>query len=146
MAWWGWIIIGTLLLGAELLAIDLQFYLVFIGIGAIIVGITELVAPGLPGWVPWILFAVLSLTSMFTIRKHLYERVRGRAAGFANPAAGARITIREDVAPGASCRAEYRGSTWTAINAGNEPIPAGATVVIDTVDGLNLRVKLLLRK
>ena len=49
MAWWGWIAVGTLLLCAELFAIDLEFYLVFIGLGAIIVGIVELVAPGLPG-------------------------------------------------------------------------------------------------
>jgi membrane protein implicated in regulation of membrane protease activity len=143
MAWWSWITIGTLLLCAELFAIDLQFYLVFIGIGAIIVGLVELGAPGLPGWAPWILFAVLSLTSMFTIRRHLYERIRGRAAGIANSAIGGHLTIRDALAPGHSCRAEYRGSLWTAINVGKEPIPAGGTAEIDAVDGLNLRVRSL---
>jgi hypothetical protein len=130
-----------LLLCAELFAIDLQFYLVFIGIGAIIVGIVELVAPDLPGWTPWILFAVLSLTSMFTIRRHLYERIRGRAAGLTNAAIGAQVTIREALAPGKSCRTEYRGSLWTAINVGKEAIPAGGTAEVDAVDGLNLRVR-----
>jgi len=143
MTWWGWIIIGVLLLGAELVAIDLQFYLVFIGAAAIIVGVVELVAPGLPSWVPWILFAVLALTSMFTIRRQLYEMLRGQAVGIGDTAAGARITVREHVAPGGNCRAEYRGSLWTAINVGNEAIPAGGTAEIDAVDGLNLRVKLL---
>jgi membrane protein implicated in regulation of membrane protease activity len=141
MAWWSWITIGTLLLCAELFAIDLQFYLVFIGLGAIVVGIVELAAPGLPSWTPWILFAVLSLTSMFTIRRHLYERIRGRAIGVSNDAIGAHVTIREALAPGRSCRAEYRGSLWTAINVGKEPIPAGGTAEIDAVDGLNLRVR-----
>jgi membrane protein implicated in regulation of membrane protease activity len=141
MLWWGWITIGVLLLCVELFAIDLQFYLIFIGVGAIIVGIVDLVAPGLPGWVPWILFAVLSLTSMFTIRRQLYDRIRGRAIGFANGAVGARLTIREPLAPGGTCRAEYRGSLWTAINVGKEPIPAGGTAEIDAVDGLNLRVR-----
>ncbi|HEY7672922.1 MAG TPA: NfeD family protein [Gammaproteobacteria bacterium] len=141
MAWWGWVAIGTLLLCAELFAIDLQFYLVFIGIGAIIVGIVELVAPGLPGWVPWILFAVLSLTTMFTIRRQLYDRIRGRAAGLTNAAIGAQVTIREALAPGKSCRTEYRGSLWTAINVGKEAIPAGGTAEVDAVDGLNLRVR-----
>jgi hypothetical protein len=130
-----------LLLCAELFAIDLQFYLVFIGIGAIIVGIVELVAPGLPGWVPWILFAVLSLTTMFTIRRQLYDRIRGRAAGLTNAAIGAQVTIREALAPGKSCRTEYRGSLWTAINVGKEAIPAGGTAEVDAVDGLNLRVR-----
>jgi membrane protein implicated in regulation of membrane protease activity len=141
MAWWSWITIGTLLLCAELFAIDLQFYLVFIGIGAIIVGLVELGAPGLPSWAPWILFAVLSLTSMFTIRRHLYERIRGRAVGFAGSGVGARVTIREGLAPGGSCRTEYRGSLWTAINVAKEPIPAGGTAEIDSVDGVNLRVR-----
>lgn len=143
MAWWGWIIIGALLLAAELFAIDAQFYLIFIGIGAITVGIVELVAPGLPGWVPWILFAALSLTSMFTIRRQLYERLRGGGVGLASSVQGGHVTIREEVAPGQSCRTEYRGSVWTAINIGSEPIPAGGTAEIDTVDGLNLQVRLL---
>jgi membrane protein implicated in regulation of membrane protease activity len=71
----------------------------------------------------------------------LYERIRGRAVGIANAAIGARLTIREALAPGGSCRAEYRGSLWTAINVGKEPIPAGGTAEIDAVDGLNLRVR-----
>ena len=141
MSWWGWITIGTLLLCAELFAIDAQFYLVFIGVGAIIVGVVGLAAPELPGWVPWILFAVLSLTSMFTIRRQLYERIRGRAVGFASGAVGTRLTLRESLAPGGSCRTEFRGSQWTAINVGKEPIPAGGTAEIDAVDGLNLRVR-----
>jgi membrane protein implicated in regulation of membrane protease activity len=143
MPWWGWITVGTVLLCAELFAIDLQFYLVFIGLGAIIVGIVDLAAPGLPGWVPWILFAVLSLSSMFTIRRQIYDRIRGRAVGIANSAVGGRVTIREEVAPGRTCRTEYRGSLWTTINVGKETIPAGATAEIDAVEGLNLRVKLL---
>jgi membrane protein implicated in regulation of membrane protease activity len=143
MMWWGWIVIGVLLLGAELFAIDAQFYLIFIGIGAITVGIIELLAPDLPMWVPWILFAALSLTSMFTIRRHIYERLRGRAVGLASSAKGGHVTIPDDVAPGGSCRTEYRGSVWTAMNVGAEPIPAGATAVIDTVDGFNLQVRLL---
>ena len=89
----------------------------------------------------WILFAVLSLTSMFTIRRQLHERIRGRAAGLTDSAIGARVTVREALAPGGNCRTEYRGSQWTAINVGKEPIPAGGTAEIDAVDGLNLRVR-----
>jgi hypothetical protein len=143
MAWWGWISIGVLLLAAELFAIDAQFYLIFIGIGAITVGVVELVAPDLPMWVPWILFAALSLSSMFTIRRQLYERLRGRAVGLASSVQGGHVTVQEDIAPGRSCRTSYRGTTWTAVNVGDELIPAGAMAEIDTVDGLNLRVRLL---
>ena len=34
MAWWSWCILGVVLLGIELLAVDAQFYLVFAGLAA----------------------------------------------------------------------------------------------------------------
>lgn len=141
--WWGWIILGTLLLCAELFAIDAQFYLVFIGIGALVVGLIGAVGVDLPGWAQWILFAALSVASMFTVREQLYQKVRGRAGGLPPTAAGDRITVGEDVAPGQSCRTEYRGTLWTATNVGQAAIPSGATAVIDEIEGLSLKIRLL---
>jgi membrane protein implicated in regulation of membrane protease activity len=69
--------------------------------------------------------------------------MRGRAVGIADSAQGDRVTIAEELAPGATTRTEYRGSLWTAINVGNDAIPPGATAVIDAIEGLNLRVRLL---
>ena len=96
----------------------------------------------MPAWMPWLLFAILSLTSMFTIRKQLYMRLRGRVAGLSASDVGEQISVAEDLAPGHSCRAEYRGTQWTAVNVGEETIPAGSTARIDSVDGLRLHVKL----
>ena len=42
MTWWSWMVLGALLLGAELFAIDAQFYLVFLGVSAILVGLASL--------------------------------------------------------------------------------------------------------
>ena len=39
MAWWSWCIFGVVLLGVELFAVDAQFYLVFAGLAAIVVGL-----------------------------------------------------------------------------------------------------------
>lgn len=39
MAWWTWCIVGMLLFGLELFAIDAQFYLVFAGVAAVVVGL-----------------------------------------------------------------------------------------------------------
>jgi hypothetical protein len=136
-------VVGLILLGAELFAIDAQFYLIFIGLGALIVGLVGFAGPELPMWVPWVLFAVLSLTSMFTVRRQLYERLRGRTVGIADSAAGSHVTIGEEMPPGQSCRTEYRGSQWTAVNIGAETIPAGSTALIEAVDGLRLSVRLL---
>jgi membrane protein implicated in regulation of membrane protease activity len=71
MTWWGWMVIGALLLAAELFAVDAQFYLIFIGIGAVVVGLFGLLGIDLPMWAQWLLFAVISLTAMFTIRRQL---------------------------------------------------------------------------
>ena len=39
MQWWTWFVLGTLLLAIELFAIDAQFFLIFIGAAAIVVGL-----------------------------------------------------------------------------------------------------------
>jgi hypothetical protein len=140
MPWWGWIVIGAILLGAELFAIDAQFYLIFVGVGALAVGLLGLLGMEFPAWGQWLLFAGLSLAFMVTLRRQLYEKMRGRAIGIQDSAIGGRIVIVEDLAPGNSCRAEYRGSTWTAINVGEESIPAGTEARIGSVEGLHLNV------
>ena len=43
MTWWVWMIAGVVLLGTELLLIDAQFYLVFLGLSAMLVGLLGLV-------------------------------------------------------------------------------------------------------
>ena len=44
MVWWGWMILGAVVFFAELVAIDAQFYLVFIGLSAALVGLAGLFA------------------------------------------------------------------------------------------------------
>lgn len=141
--WWGWMVLGALLLSAELFAVDAQFYLIFIGLGAIVVGLVGLSGLDLPGWAQWLLFAALSLTAMFTIRKEVYERTKGRARGFTPAGGGDRVTIGQDLAPGRSCQVQYRGTLWTAVNVDDVVIPSGAEAIIDTIDGVNLRVRQL---
>jgi len=141
MTWWAWIILGVALLCVELFAIDAQFYLVFIGISAILVGVAGSLGPDLPPWIEWLSFAVLSVLMMFTVRRHLYEKVRGRSVGGVESDVGERVAIAEELPPGKSCRAEYRGSFWTAVNVGSRPIPAGGEARIEAVDGLTLHVR-----
>jgi membrane protein implicated in regulation of membrane protease activity len=145
MAWWSWCIIGTLLLGAELFAIDAQFYLVFIGAGAIVVGLVGLIGVDLPSWAQWLLFAALSITAMVTVRRQLYEKLRHRPLGRVDTDVNRRILVSQDLAPGKACRVEYRGSGWTAINVGDQVIPAGTDASIDAVDGVTLHVRLAAR-
>lgn len=142
MPWWGWVIFGVLLLAAELLALDAQLYLVFIGVAAIIIGLTDIAGPQLlPAWVEWLSFAALSVLLMFTLRRQLYEKLQNRPAGSVDGDVGRSFALADALAPGKSCRAEYRGSLWTAINVGSRAIPAGGEARIESVEGLTLRVR-----
>ena len=68
MTWWSWLILGAFLFGAELFAIDAQFFLIFLGISAALVGVLEVLGLTMPEWAQWLTFAALSLLSMFTFR------------------------------------------------------------------------------
>ena len=62
MGWWGWIIAGAILLGAELSFVNAQFYLVFIGGAAILTGVATLAAAP-DAWLQWGLFGLLAVVS-----------------------------------------------------------------------------------
>ena len=141
MTWWSWMILGAILLGAELFAIDAQFYLVFLGVAAALVGFAGLFGIAMPEWAQWMAFASLSLISFFTFRKSLYSKIRGGAVGFRETLSGETVNVNEDLAPGAETRLEYRGTKWRVRNVGDAPISAGARATVVEVDGLTLRIK-----
>lgn len=141
MVWWGWLVLGGLLFFAELFAIDAQFYLVFIGLSAALVGLFGLAGITMPVWVQWMMFAILSLVSMFTFRKMLYEKIRGGMVGFRATLDGETLNIPDLLAPNAETRAEFRGSKWTVRNIGAEAIAAGTRARVVKVDGLTLHVE-----
>ena len=138
MPWWGWMIFGAFLLGSELLAIDAGFYLVFIGIAAILTGLVGLIGLELELWAQWVLFAGLSLVTMVLFRKQLYEKIRGGGIGFDASPAGEILTLQETLQPGDSCRMAHRGTTWTILNKGSETIDKGSSVQVTSVEGLTL--------
>jgi len=141
MIWWKWFVIGTLLLGIELFAIDAQFFLIFIGAAAIVVGLVGMLGIDLPAWLQWVLFAALAVAAMLTLRKQIYAKLRKQPLGKVDSDVHQLVRIPEQLAPGQSTRVEYRGTAWTALNIGKNAIPAGEQVRIESVDGLTLHVR-----
>ena len=144
MAWWGWGILGMALLCTELLAVDAQFYLVLAGVAALLVGLLGLVGIDMPVYLQWLLFAALAIATMFTVRGKIYGKL------MSNPKLGKidtdldqRVVVTQELAPGKSCRLEYRGSGWTAVNVGEHAIAAGDSARIDSIEGLTLHVRAL---
>lgn len=144
MPWWGWLVAGAALLAAEMFVLDAQFYLVFLGISAAIVGLMGLAGFGLPEWVQWLVFAALALITMVSFRRRVYELVRGRTGIVEQRLTlGDHVVIPTRLEPGQTCRVEYQGSSWDARNVDLRPIEAGKEAVIAHVEGLTLHVRAL---
>ena len=140
MEWWAWIAVGAVLLGSELGFVDAQFYLVFVGASALVVGILDL-AGLLPAvWMQWLLFAVLAAFSMVAFRRRIYDRMRRKLPDMKQGPVGETVVLPAELPPGETCRLEYCGSSWNAVNGGTSPIAAGGRARIDRVNGLTLVV------
>ena len=141
MVWWGWLIVGLLLMGAELTAVDAAFYLIFVGAAAICLGLVGLAGATLPIWGQWLLFSVLAIGSMVLFRQRLYVKLRGGAAGFENSAVGALVAVGENVPQGGQTRVKLQGSQWTAVNVGTASIAADTDARVVAADGVELRIE-----
>ena len=130
MTWWAWMVLGLVLLGFELFAVDAQFYLVFLGVSAALVGLAGMLGISVPEWAQWLAFATLSLFFFFTFRRTLYRKIRS----------GESINLVTDLEPGKEIRAQYRGSDWTVRNVGNAVIAGGSRAKVVKVEGLTLHV------
>ena len=140
MQWWAWIAIGAILLVLELTLIAADFYLVFLGVAALVTGILALTGIITAAWLQWLAFAALAAVSMVTFRRWLYERLRRKLPDLKSGPAGKTVVLPAELKPGDSCRLEYCGSSWNALNGGTSSIAAGAPARIQRVDGLTLIV------
>ncbi|MBS0365097.1 MAG: NfeD family protein [Proteobacteria bacterium] len=140
MTWWGWIIGGAILFGAELAFVSAQFYLVFIGGAAIAVGLLAALASPAP-WVQWALFAVLVVVSMIAFRSRVYQRFHNDAPAVKTGQPEGVLTLAVALPPGGTCQAEHGGTYWTVRNDTDSPIAAGTRVRITAVSNLTLLVQ-----
>lgn len=146
MSWWGWIIFGTLLLGSELLVVDVGFYLVFVGIAAALIGVIDLFGLTLAPWAQWLVFAAISAMLMVLFRKKLYDKLRSNREDYDIGPAGDMIRMEQSLAVGEQSRMSFRGTSWNVINTGNDAIEKGSHVRIESVEGLTLKVNQSIQK
>src|SRR5580658_1077177 len=97
MEWWAWIAVGAILLGSELTFIDAQFYLVFVGASAIVVGLVQLAGLPLAPWLQWLIFAALAAASMLVFRRRIYERMRHNLPAIKGGPAGEIVTLPQEL-------------------------------------------------
>ena len=138
MLWWAWLLIGFLLVFAELLTPG-GFYLLFFGLAGIAVGLLSLAGVVLPAWGEWLIFTVLAIGATLVFRKPLLDRLQKRMpAQRGDELQGEIANPIEAILPGAVGKAELRGTNWSARNAGTRPLAAGERCRVVGMDGLQL--------
>jgi membrane protein implicated in regulation of membrane protease activity len=140
MPWWGWIVVGASLLVSEII-VDAQFYLIFLGVSAVVVGLGLLAGIPAPAWLQWLTFAGLSAFTFVTFRSKLYGVLRGSPPGIEAGLLGEEGVALDSIEPGTVGRAELRGTVWRARNTGAEAIPSGARVRVEASSGVVINVR-----
>ena len=135
MIWWQWVVLGIVLLGAELM-VDAQFYLVFLGASALAVGLIDFFWADSPLWVEWLLFSIISVAALLLFRAKVYRALRGFEPDRGQGVVGEMGVVLEDIEPGGSGKIELRGTTWTARNVGEHALPRDTQARVDAVSGL----------
>ncbi|MBX3121828.1 MAG: NfeD family protein [Nitrospira sp.] len=142
MSWWLWAFLGILLLAGEMVTPG-GFYMLFFGIGALLVGALVGLDIIHSAWMSWLLFSGLSVGSLLVLRPPL-RRLMATDRGGISPVdtmGGETAIVLEDIPPDGRGKAECRGSTWNAHNLGNKPLTKGQRSLVHHVDGITLWIK-----
>lgn len=141
MLWWHWVAIGMVLAGLEMAGPG-GFFIIFFGVGALVVGLLTLAGASGPAWMQWLLFSVVSVLSLLVFRRPLlaWMRRHEKAPADVDRITGEIAVPAEDIAPGATGRAELRGTVWTARNVSAGPLVKGQRCLVLHVDGLTLSI------
>jgi membrane protein implicated in regulation of membrane protease activity len=139
MAWWIWVIVGFVLMLAELV-VPGTFYIFFFGVGGIVVGLLVLAGVGGPDWMQWALFSAVSIASILFLRQPIVNRYRTPAVEI-DTMVGEEAVALEDIPPGVMGKVEMRGSSWNARNVGSDALLKGQRCRVEHVDGLTVSVR-----
>ena len=138
--WWHWLVIGLVLALAEMAAAG-GFYLIFFGVGAVLVGLLAAFDVAGPIWFQVLLFSVLSVLSLVFFRNRILKAMqREPQAPAIDTLVGEIGSAVETIAPGAVGRIELRGTVWSGRNSSPGDLAAGTRCRVVSVDGLLLYV------
>lgn len=139
MIWWYWMLLGLLLLGAEMMTPG-GFYMLFLGLSALSVGTLAGLELVQADWLQWLLFSGIAVASLLIGRRPLLAMTKPTASEMPDidSMAGEVAIPLEALAVGATGKAELRGTTWTAKNVGTRPLGKGQRGKVTHVEGLTL--------
>ncbi len=142
LTWWTWLILGLVLMVAELL-LPTGFFLFFFGVGAVVTAFLALAGLLSSFHAQGLAFIVISLFCVFLLRKPLLAKFHFRnRIHSVDSLVGETATALEAIAPQAIGKVEMRGSSWSALNTGSEIISLNVRCRVEKVEGLTLHVRI----
>jgi membrane protein implicated in regulation of membrane protease activity len=140
MDWWIWLLIGLFLALAEVVTPG-GFYILFFGVGALVVGFLGLAGLGGPAWLQVLLFSIISVAALWLFREKLLQFSQVKTPLPVDSFIGETARVTEAIAVNEMGKAELRGTSWNARNVGVAPLASGARCVVERVEGLTLYVR-----
>lgn len=139
--WWQWLLFGLLLMVAELVSPG-GFYMIFFGVGAVVVGLLVGLGVGGGTTAQFGAFAALSVVSLVVFRSRLLKWFQADPQQPAVDQLVGEIGVTDEaLSPGQVGRVELRGTAWSARNVTALPLARGVRVRVRRVDGLTLDVE-----
>jgi inner membrane protein len=141
LTWWMWLLLGLVLMALEMLTPG-GFYILFFGVGAVVVGLLDLAGLQMSFPAEGLVFVLVSVISIMLFRKPLQQRFQGKMPkGKVDNLVGETAQALEEIGVNAIGKAELRGAAWNAHNVGDAPIPRSARCRVERVDGLTLHIR-----
>jgi membrane protein implicated in regulation of membrane protease activity len=141
VTWWMWVLFGLLLMLGEVLTPG-GFFILFFGVGAVLVGFLGAFGLGFSLHLQILFFLALSVLSLVLFRKPMMRRFHRAAPDVAvDSLVGETAIALEDIAVNGVGRAELRGTTWNARNSGGAHIARSQRCRVEKVEGLLLLIR-----
>ncbi len=138
---WHWLVLGLLLVLAEL-ATPGGFFVIFFGVSALIVGALAKLGLAGPVWTQLLLFSVLSIILLVLFRSRLLKAIQNDPQRpEVDSLVGEIGHVDGAIAPGGIGKIEVRGAAWSARNTTSSTLGRGTRCRVLRVDGLMLDIE-----
>lgn len=141
ISWWAWLVAGLVFFILEAMSAG-GLFLIFFGVGAVIIGLLDLSGAHMSFTVQGLIFVAFSVISLLLFRRRLLDRFQHHMPkGKVDSLVGEMARALGEIPAHGIGSAELRGTSWTAHNLGDAAIPQAARCRVERVDGLTLHVR-----
>ena len=139
IVYWHWLVLGVLLIGAEML--DGSGHLIWLGISALVVGLIHWAVPGMPWIAQILLFAAISIISIYSWKA--YKKANPDPDNFptlnkrGTEYVGRTYTLTDAIVDGEG-KMNVNDTIWIVRG---PDVPAGTKVKVSAVEGTSLMVE-----